>query len=166
MKLKLASLVPVLSMLAACATDPPAPEVTTSGRNLPAEEVATFKVGETTEQSILARYGAPDMTTTLADGSKVDLYMYTVTTTTHTESDDGSGMFLGALALSMIPGIGGAASSATTAASTAVAAGAVADSATPKTATPDGISVTSHSVQLTFDVKGLLKDVQTMNSHS
>jgi hypothetical protein len=167
MKLKLFSLVPVIAMLAACAVTPPAPEVTTAGKNITAEDVATFKVGETTEPSVLARYGTPDTNMTLQDGSKVDTYTYTVTTVTHTDSGDGSGMLLGALALGMLPGIGGAASAATTtAASTAVAAGAVADSATSKPATPDGVSVSVHMVQLTFDANGLLKGVQTMNSHS
>jgi len=167
MNLKLVSLVPVIAMLAACAIDPPAPEVTTAGKNITAEDVATFKVGETTEGSILARYGTPDTSISLQDGSKLDSYTYTVTTVTHANSGDGSGMFLGALALSMLPGVGGAASAATTTTvSTAVAAGAVADSATSTPATPDGISVSMHSVQLTFDSNGLLKGVQTMNSHS
>jgi hypothetical protein len=166
MKLKLVSLIPFVVMLTACATDPPTPEITTSGKNISAEEIATFKVGETTEGSILARYGTPDTSMTLQDGSKVDIYTYTVTTTTHTDSGDGSGMLLGALALGMLPGIGGAASAATTATSTAVTAGAVADVATTKAPVPDGVSVQVHSVQLTFDAHNLLKDVQSMNSHS
>jgi hypothetical protein len=166
MKLKLVSLIPFAVMLTACATDPPTPEITTSGKNISAEEIATFKVGETTEGSILARYGTPDTSMTLQDGSKVDIYTYTVTTTTHTDSGDGSGMLLGALALGMLPGIGGAASAATTATSTAVTAGAVADVATSKPPVPDGVSVQVHMVQLTFDAHNLLKDVQSMNSHS
>jgi hypothetical protein len=166
MKLQLVSLIPFAVMLTACATDPPTPEITTSGKNISAEEIATFKVGETTEGSILARYGTPDTSMTLQDGSKVDIYTYTVTTTTHTDSGDGSGMLLGALALGMLPGIGGAASAATTATSTAVTAGAVADVATSKPPVPDGVSVQVHMVQLTFDAHNLLKDVQSMNSHS
>jgi len=167
MKMKLVSLVPVIAVLAACAIVPRAPEVTSSGQNIPPEEVATFKVGETTEQSIVAKYGAPDTSMTLQDGSKLDSYTYTVTTVAHTDSGDGSGMFLGALALGMLPGVGGAASAATTtAASTAVVAGAVADATTSTPATPDGVSVSMHLVQLTFDGNGLLKGVQTINSHS
>jgi hypothetical protein len=167
MKPKLVSLIPCIVMLTACATDPPTPEITTSGKNISAEDIATFKVGETTEGWILAKYGTPDTSMTLQDGSKLDIYTYTVTTTTHTDSGDGSGMLLGALALGLLPGIGGAASAATTTAtSTAVTAGALADASTSKAPVPDGISVQMHSVQLTFDAHNLLKDVQTMNSHS
>jgi hypothetical protein len=47
-----------------------------------------------------------------------------------------------------------------------VTAGAMADAATTQPPKPDGISVQVHSVQLTFDARNLLKDVQTMNTHS
>jgi outer membrane protein assembly factor BamE (lipoprotein component of BamABCDE complex) len=47
-----------------------------SGTKVTQEQAAAFEVGKTTEAQIIAALGAPNQSSTLSDGTRLDIYMH------------------------------------------------------------------------------------------
>lgn len=60
-------LISLAVMVAACVS---------SGTKVTQQQAAAFEVGKTTEAQVVAALGAPNQTSTLSDGTRLDIYMH------------------------------------------------------------------------------------------